>query len=146
MGIRDSFQKLIDKKSQEIRELELKLREANAYIQALQDSMKLLPRESNGSIGDEVELRPGTALAKTRDILKSAGKPLHISELLKLQGRPIDKKNRVSLIGTLAGYVRAGKIFTRTAPNTFGLMEFGQSTVESESEQVELPSKFGSMQ
>jgi len=34
-------------------------------------------------------------LAKTRDILKGAGKPLHISELLKLQGRPIDKKNRV---------------------------------------------------
>src|SRR5205814_8637416 len=36
MGLRENFQKLIDKKLQEIRSLEIQTREATAYIQALQ--------------------------------------------------------------------------------------------------------------
>ncbi|HYH00082.1 MAG TPA: hypothetical protein VD837_13185 [Terriglobales bacterium] len=142
MGIRDNFQRLIDKKTQEIRDLELKLREANAYVQAIQDSMRLLPRDQEGGTVD-VELRAGTSLAKTRDVLKKAGAPLHVSEILKQIGRPTDKKSRVSLSGTLAGYVRAGKVFTRPAPNTFGLVEFG-NTVTPEGD--DLPEEFGSMQ
>lgn len=143
MGLRDNFQKLIDRKQQEIDALEIQLREAKAYVQALQDSMKLLPRETNGITQDtEHTLRPGSTLAKTRDVLKSAGKPMPIGEILKALGRPQDTKHRVSLAGTLAGYAKKGRIFTKTAPNTFGLIEFGgtEETLEDD-----LPEEFGSM-
>jgi hypothetical protein len=143
MGLRDNFQKLIDRKQQEIRALEMQLREASAYIQALQDSMKLLPRDVAGSADQsEHTLREGSTLAKTRDLLKQSGAPMPISEILKMLGKPQDKKHRVSLAGTLSGYARKGRIFTKTAPNTFGLVEFG--AVEPETED-ELPVEFGSM-
>jgi hypothetical protein len=143
MGLRDNFQKLIDKKQQEIDGLEIQIKEAKAYVQALQDSMKLLPRETNGIIEDtEHTLRPGSKLAQTRDILKAAGKPMPIGDILKSLGKPNDTKNRVSLAGTLAGYAKKGRIFTKTAPNTFGLLEFGST---EESPEDELPEEFGSM-
>lgn len=144
MGLRDNFQKLIDKKQQEIDGLEMQLRETKAYVQALQDSMKLLPRETNGITEDaEHTLRPGSTLAKTRDVLKSAGKPLPIGDILKALGRPQDAKHRVSLAGTLSGYAKKGRTFTKTAPNTFGLLEF--SGTEEMAEEEELPEEFGSM-
>src|SRR4051812_16249060 len=129
MGAIENLQRLYDKKQQEVRQLEIKLREASAYLQALQDSIKVLNRESGAAVGesDEQTLRPGTSLANARDVLRAAGKPLHISELLKLMGKPVDKKTRVSLSGTLASYVRDGQVFTRPAPNTFGLLEFGSA-------------------
>lgn len=144
MGLRENFQKLIDKKQQEIRNLEMQMVEANAYIQALQDSMKLLPRDESGVEASEHVLREGSTLAKTRDLLKHAGAPMQIGEILKLLGKPQDKKHRVSLAGTLSGYAKRGRIFTKTAPNTFGLVEFGTSQPEPKAED-ELPEEFGSM-
>lgn len=141
MGLRDNFQKMIDKKQQEIRALELQLKEASAYVQALQDSMKLLPRD--GSDTTQHTLRPGSTLAKTRDILKAARTPMPIGEILKALGKPQDKKHRVSLAGTLSGYARKGRVFVKTAPNTFGLLELGAS--ESGSDEDELPQEFGNM-
>lgn len=143
MGLRENFQKIIDKKQQEIRELEMQLREANAYIQALQDSMKLLPRDVvDGTSESEHTLREGSTLAKTRDLLRHSGAPMPISEILKLLGQPQDKKHRLSLAGTLSGYAKKGRVFTRTAPNTFGLVEFGSTEPAAENE---LPAEFGSM-
>ncbi|HEV7217463.1 MAG: hypothetical protein ACHP8A_06885 [Terriglobales bacterium] len=141
MGLRENFQKLIDKKQQEIRGLDIQMREGVAYIQALQDSMKLLPRNVEGGTDPEQSLREGSTLAKTRDLLRHSGTPLPISEILKLLGKPQDKKHRISLAGTLSGYARKGRVFTKTAPNTFGLIEFGQS----EQTEEELPAEFGSM-
>ena len=143
MGLRDNFQKLIDKKQQEIRNLEIQMREASAYIQALQDSMKLLPRDAEVGSDSEHSLREGSTLAKTRDLLRHSGTPLPISEILKLLGKPQDKKHRISLAGTLSGYARKGRVFTKTAPNTFGLIEFGPSGESTQEE--ELPTEFGSM-
>ena len=142
MGLRENFQKMIDKKQQEIRGLEMQLLEANAYIQALQDSMKLLPRDAGDTPEAEHTLREGSALAKTRDLLRHTGTPLPIGEILKLLGKPQDKKHRISLAGTLSGYARKGRIFTKTAPNTFGLVEFGAHEQDAEDE---LPEEFGSM-
>ena len=140
MGIRENLQRLVTKKQEEIASLELKITEARAYIQGLQDSIKLLPRDGNGIA--EYALREGTALAKTRDLLKTAGTPLTIVEILKGLGKPQDKSNRISLAGTLSGYARDGKVFVKTAPNTFGLIEFKNTQPESEEE---IPEDFGSM-
>lgn len=141
MGLRENFQKLINKKQQEVAELELQIREAKAYIQALEDSMKLLPRDANDAV--EHTLRPDSSLAKTRDAIRAVGVPMPIADILKAIGKPQDKKHRVSLAGTLSGYARNGKVFTKTAPNTFGLIELG--VVPTSDDGDALPEEFGSM-
>jgi hypothetical protein len=134
MNARDQLQKLLDRKQQEINDLEIQIEKAKAYAQALQDSMKFLPKE-NGQT--QVLLRPGSALARAQDILRKAGKPLHISEILKALNEKPDK--RVSLSGSLSAYVRNGQIFTRPAPNTFGLIEMSELAYVSD----EIPEDFG---
>jgi len=149
MGAKENILKLIDKKQAEIRELEGKVREATAYIQALQDSIKVLPRDVSE---EQPELRASSALAKTKELIENSGKPLHISEILKLLGRPADKKNRVSLSGTLSSYARTGRIFKKTAPNTFGLIKqnngnsYSGSDDEADSEPLaKFPASFGKL-
>jgi len=145
MGIRENFQKLINKKLEEISSLELQIREARAYVQALQDSMKLLPKDSAGS--SEYVLREGSTLAKTRDIIRDVGAPMPIIDILKALGKPLDMKHRTSLAGTLSAYSRDSKIFVKTAPNTFGLLEFTSATsIQSSENDSDLPEEFGSME
>ena len=144
MGVREQFQKLIDRKQQDIKDLELQLEKARTYAQALQDSMRLLPKEFS-SADREQSLRPGTALAKAREALKVAGKPMHISDILKAIGKPPDKKNKLSLSGSLSTYVRNRQIFSRPAPNTFGLIEMVKVVSDPSIEGIELPEDFGTM-
>jgi hypothetical protein len=122
MSIRKELDRKIERKKEEITSLEWSLGEARAYLQALEDTRKMLPKEPGAQ--EEVLLRPGTELAKVRDILKREGKPLHVDELLKRLGKTTEKKQKISLSGSLAAYVREHKVFTRPAPNTFGLVEF----------------------
>ena len=137
MGARESLQKLIDRKLVEINRLEGQLRDARVYVQAVQDSFKLLPKEENGE-GASKELRPGSALAQVQEFLKREGRPQHISTILEFLGKPLDKQSRVSLSGSLGGYARDHRIFTKTGPNTFGLIEF-DSRANQEGQQAELP-------
>lgn len=81
----------------------------------------MLPRDGDTRGADA--LRSGSDMAKTRDAIRAAGKSLHIAEILAAIGKENTKKNRVSLAGSLAGYVRKGVIFNKSAPNTFGLVE-----------------------
>jgi len=122
MNIRKELERKIEKKREEIASLEKTLGEARAYLQALEDTRKLLPKDSDTH--EEVVLRPGTDLAKVRGVLQQEGKPLHVEELLRRIGKSPEKKHKISLSGSLAAYARDHKIFTRPAPNTFGLVEF----------------------
>jgi hypothetical protein len=83
-------------------------------------------------------------LAKARDAIKTAGAPMTVTDLLKAIGKSQDKKHRISLAGTLSGYARDGKVFVKTAPNTFGLIETKQSPTEAANED-DIPEKFGNM-
>ena len=139
--MRENLQRLISKKQDEVSALELKITQTRAYIQGLQDSMKLLPRDSTG--GADYALREGTALAKARDAIKAAGSPMTVTDLLKAIGKSQDKKHRVSLAGTLSGYARDGKVFRKTAPNTFGLIE--SKNPQSATDDEEIPEEFGNM-
>lgn len=136
MGLRNELERKIEKKRQEIKELEFKIREAQAYISAHQETLKMLSREGSGLLAER-NLRVGSSIAKARDAIKKAGKPLHIADLLKALGRPNDKKNRLSLSGSLAHYVRKGEIFSRPAPNTFGLTEFEHISGDSDDDSGE---------
>ena len=140
MGLREDLLKKIERKQQEIMDLEGQLKEARSYRQALEDMLKLLPRDgvNTGSAGQF--LRPGSGLAKAREAILKDGQPLHITALLKALGRPLDRINRSGLSGSLAAYVRKGEIFTRPAPNTYGLVELGHTTAATIAEP---PAGFG---
>jgi hypothetical protein len=123
MDIKKELDRKIEKKRQEIADLEKQLAEGRAYLQALEDTMKLLPKDS--VINRQFVLRTGSVLAKVQEVLKKRGSPLHIEDILKQIGQPNDKKQKLSLSGSLATYARDGKVFTRgPAPNTFGLIDF----------------------
>lgn len=122
MGMREKLEDRIKRKEQEIQESEAKIREARAYIQAMQDAVKLLPKGEARNGGAETVLRQGGGAHKAYMALKEAGKPLHISEILKAIGMLNNKANRISLGGTLARYARSQQIFGRPAPNTFELI------------------------
>lgn len=145
MGARESLQRLLDRKTQEIQELELQIQLARAYQQAIQDSIKALPREATSQIGGEEgipsEIRPGTLLARARDAIQKHGAPMHISEILAAIGVENTKKSRVSLVGSLGAYVRKGQVFTRPMPNTFGIIGMNEAKVETR--EKSLPDAFG---
>lgn len=133
MGLREQIETTIRNKENEIKLNESKIRDARLVVQALRDALQ--------SSGDEQEvrdisrqqrkkkikpgkasLRPDSAPYKVKELLKSNGHPVHISEILL--GIGLTKDNKSSLVSTLSGYVKERKEFTRTAPNTFGLIEW----------------------
>src|SRR5205085_1170668 len=116
-----------DKKRQEMADFQAKIREAEFYIQGLQDALRYLPKESVNGTSASVTLRPGTDLARARDYIKRVGRPVPIMELLDAIGKPQNKENRASVAGSIGWYVRRKEIFTRPAPNTFSLFELSSS-------------------
>jgi hypothetical protein len=131
MTNRGKIEDRIEKKEQEIQELEMRIREARAYIQALQDVAKLMPRE--GAVGDlesnsDSSPRAGSYIADAKDSILKAGRPLHVVEIIKMSGRKNDRKTRTGISGSLAAYVRRGDTFTRPRPNTFSLLELERNT------------------
>lgn len=132
MGLREDLQKKIDRKQAEIEQIQRDyhdvMRESNAYLQALQDTLKMIPKDAAAQ--SDVVLRRGSTVEKARDALKAVGRPLHITELLKAIGQGTDISHRTALAGSLGAYVRDKKIFTRPAPNTFGLIEFDSVMAE----------------
>jgi hypothetical protein len=59
-----------------------------------------------------------------RNILHIAGRPLHVSEIIRLAQRDFQVAlDRDSIVSAILKKVNAGKSFIRTAPNTFALKE-----------------------
>jgi hypothetical protein len=126
MTVRGEVQKRIDKKRAEITEFEGQIRDAKIYIQAMEDALRLLPRDDPDGeqiLTSTTNLRPGSKVDKARTAIKSAGGPLHIIELLDALGIKNTQEKRAALAGSLSAYARRGEIFTRPAPNTFGLID-----------------------
>ena len=143
MDLRKELNRKIERKQSEIqqwqadmRELETRVREANAYVAGLEETLKLLPKEtaSETAIG---ALRPDSAVANAREVIMKAGKPLHINEILKALGKAVSHDTKASLSGSIGAYVRNKQFFTRPAPNTFGLVELESKTED------DLPPDFG---
>ena len=143
---RKKIEDRIRKKESEIQDLEMRLRDSRVYIQAMQEVLKMLPRDGGSSAAAEVPitLRDGSLASLAREGILEKGKPLHVSELLGTMGKEDNRDNRTSLSGTLAAYVRKGEVFTRPAPNRFGLIELGHKTVASVP--TEPPDDFGDIE
>jgi hypothetical protein len=138
MAIMDDRQKILErlrKKEQEIEGLEERLRTARTYVQALNDILKLLTDEdlSDGTSTQKTGLRAGSAVDQARQLILKNGSAVHISVLAAAIGQDT-KEGRISLASSLAAYVRKEEIFTRPAPNTFGLVELGHKTVAEETD------------
>ena len=67
---------------------------------------------------------------------------MHVSALIEELGKDLNRKSRASMTGSLGAYARRGEIFTRPAPNTFGLIELGHKAAIEEKEKP--PAGFGS--
>ena len=65
---------------------------------------------------------------------------IHIKDILKAVAPTGGKDKKLALSGSLGAYVRKGEIFTRPAPNTFGLIAFARNNGKP---QDELPMDFG---
>jgi len=146
MGLREDIQRKIERKQAELleqeRNFDLQRAGALAYIQALQDTLKVIPREP--TVTAERTFREGSAIGKTREMIVAAKRPLHINEILNGLGKPNERGARASVVGALGAYVRRGEVFVRTAPNTFGLIELGHHT-SSAPEEDEPPADFGAL-
>ncbi len=138
INFRIQLERKIDIKKQEIAETEAKLRELQAFIQGLQEALKVLPRD--GSVDTDRALREGSNMAKARDCLTKSGRPMHIKDILKGIGKENTRNNRSSVGASLASYSKKGEIFTKTAPNTYGLIEFEQ---QQKVDDGEFPDNFG---
>jgi hypothetical protein len=149
MALRDELLLRIEKKKKEIKQMETKIREAGIYVEALEETLSMIPQD-----GDEVAaaslptaLREGTNIAKAREALQRAGRPLHLVDLLKAMGKPVDKESRAALAGSLGSYARRNEIFLRAGPNTFGLIEGhnGEAVLHKDAAQQrrEPPPNFG---
>lgn len=130
MGFREDLGRRIEKKRAEIATLEDELKTAKTYLQAFEDMYKLASRDlastsENGTI--DPSFRDGSMTGLAYEAIKRAGRPLHVNDLLPAIGRVVTRQDRSAISGTLGAYVRDGKVFTRPAPNTFGLIEFSEN-------------------
>ena len=142
MSEREVIQVKIRKKEHEIQALEEKLKTARVYLQALQDISKAFSKDQI-PITESV-LREGSSVAQARELILRMGNPIHINDILDGLGRGLTRESRASLTSSIAAYVRRGEIFTRSAPNTFGLLELGHETSSDSAPLSEPPDEFGS--
>jgi hypothetical protein len=139
MAVLQQYQKLIEKKRVEADALRTQLTAVEAYIEAIQDAIKLLPKDLSGDgPAAAFQLREGSKLARVRDLLAEHGKAMHINQILAGIGDSSDTKARVALTGSLGQYAREGKTFTKEGPNEFGLLEYPQRQEEAEIEVEEV--------
>ena len=66
MHERRRVEERLKRKEQEIQALEAQIKDARVYIQALQDVLRLLPRDPDSEPGTETMLRPRSLVAQAR--------------------------------------------------------------------------------
>lgn len=144
MSHRQVVEQKLAKKLTEVQSLEDKLRTARIYLLALQDVLRAI--ESDDLVEavevDDRTLRKGSMIEQARSAILKFGKPVYIDDLLLSLGKEVTRETKASLAGSLAAYVRREEVFTRPAPSTFGVVEFGAET-PPKTATSEPPSSFG---
>jgi len=71
---------------------------------------------------DTAKPKSTSRIELVEDILRAAGRPLHISEIIEIAKRDFEVDlERDSVVSALVKKVKSEQIFVRTAPNTFWL-------------------------
>jgi len=120
MSVLRRFQEKVKREQANVLEIEAALIDAKGRVAGFEEVLRMFPKE-----GEESELRAGSQMFDVRELLRSNGKPMTLTEILKAIGAEGDEKKRNSLRGSLASYANKGRVFTKEeAPETFGLIEF----------------------
>lgn len=137
------LQSEIDSLQKEKSDLEAKINQINSDLekkQALLDLTLSYKEDIDESqIQKTFQLQAGSDLAKVKKLIEKNRKPLYIKDILKGLGIEDTRNKRSSLGGSLNTYSKEGKIFEKTAPNTFGLigMKYKDESEEME-ERIEI--------
>lgn len=145
MGYRDRLKKIMDSKRAEIDRLERELVAAKAYLQGLNESMRLLPKDDEDEAlvkTEETVPKTGASADKARDLIQKEGRLMHVNEIVVGIGLENSRKNRVSVAGSLWRYAKKGEIFIKAGPNTFGLKGMEELS-RSTKREPDLPIEFG---
>ncbi len=108
---------LVAEKRAELVRLEAELAAGQAYLQCLEE--RILAAEARA--GDLAET--DDPVVAIRRLIREAGQPLYIDEILRGLDRPLSRDTREEVRQLLLSWVRRGEIFTRPRPAIFGLIE-----------------------
>ena len=99
----------------------------NAFEIALDAQLRAIRRAKSKTSAEPAGEKRTSQLDMVQDVLRRAGKPLHISEILdrveKLHGRRLDRE---SVVSSLVKKIARGERFVRTDKNVFALLKGGQ--------------------
>ena len=94
----------------------------NAFEIALDAQLRAIRRAKSRAAAEPSGKRGTSQIDFVQDVLRRAGKPLHISEILdrveKLHGRRLDRE---SVVSSLVKKIARGERFIRTDKNVFTL-------------------------
>jgi hypothetical protein len=94
----------------------------NAFEIALEAQLRAIRRIKTQTVGEPEREKGTSQIGMVYDVLRRAGKPLHISEILdridKLHGRRLDRE---SVVSSLVKKIARGQTFVRTDKNVFAL-------------------------
>ena len=126
-SIQSKLQEKIRRKEQELAELRLRIAAAEAEIKSTKEILAMIVRE--GALPNRTgnTLQPTSLAGRAYKFLKKEGHPIHLSSILEGIGKANNLKARRALGSQLSSYFRDKQIFTRPAPNTFGLIEWGEN-------------------
>lgn len=90
------------------------------HVTYAESKIKIIERFQKGAKARPVKRTSKIEVA--RNVLFDAGKPLHVSEIVRLAKQDYDADlARDSIVSAILKKVRSGQTFIRTAPNTFAL-------------------------
>ena len=106
-----------------LRDKERQLQQLTREVEALRLATRLLAED--GERLSDVDKERLTQPTMIREVLKDKGKPMHVSDIIAaIQKKYRRKFKPVYLTAVLYRCMKKGKIFSRTGPNTFGLIEW----------------------
>jgi hypothetical protein len=69
------------------------------------------------------EIVPTSSVGLTVAVLKRAGRPLHINDIIKEIEREGHTVKKITLVGNLSRYITRNRVFYRLSPSVYGLLE-----------------------
>ena len=114
----DTLRALATEKEKELVRLEAELRAGRAYLSFLNDRIEAAAEVRNGD-----DFSSDDPVVVIRRLIREAGKPLYLDDILRGLDRPLNRASREEIRGLLLSWVRRGEVFTRPRPGIFGLRE-----------------------
>jgi hypothetical protein len=116
----DTLRRIAGEAEVDIARLRAELVAARARLSSLRRSIGAL--ESRSDRGPDADDHDDPVL-RVRSLIREAGRPLFIDDILRGLDRPISRDAREELRALLRPWLRRGEVFTRPRPSTFGLVE-----------------------